>query len=307
MTSITTLLKDINTLATVAHSPNPENLDWLLFTIGEAVRRSLSEPVGSRGPASLRPSNLGRPDRQLWFEINGEKNGFKPSEESQQEVDNRSETADIATATKFLIGHIMEALLIFYVKEAGHKVSHYQERVELDGISGSLDVVIDDVLVDVKTASGWSFKKFADGTIFSDEGKDPFGYRHQIQFYRDAATADPDHEPLFLVFNKENGELCLTPLPKHLENEPTSERIAKVRDILDVTSPPPKKCYEPSEFGKSGNKVLNSNCGFCKWKHACWADANYSAGLRGFKYSDGVKWFTEINNEPRVPEVYVKN
>jgi hypothetical protein len=49
-------------------NPNPENVETMLSDMREAVLRSISEPAAK--PKTLRMSNMGRPDRQLWYDIN---------------------------------------------------------------------------------------------------------------------------------------------------------------------------------------------------------------------------------------------
>ena len=63
---------------------------------------------------------------------------------------------------------------------------------------------------------------------------------------------------------------------------------------------------EKVEDGKSGNRVLNTNCHYCPFKHKCWGDANGGNGLRGFRYATGVKYFTHVAKQPNVDEVFVE-
>ena len=94
---------------------------------------------------TLRMSNLGKPDRQLWFDLNSEKTSGSIPE---------------SLYIKFLYGHLLEVLLLFFVRLSGHKVESEQKEVKVDGIVGHMDCVIDGEVVDVKTASGYAFKKF---------------------------------------------------------------------------------------------------------------------------------------------------
>ena len=56
-------------------------------------------------------------------------------------------------------------LLLFFVRLSGHKVEAEQKEVKVDGIVGHMDCVIDGEVVDVKTASGYAFKKFKNKTL----------------------------------------------------------------------------------------------------------------------------------------------
>jgi hypothetical protein len=42
---------------------------------------------------------------------------------------------------------------------------------------------------------------------------------------------------------------------------------------------------------------------YCNYKNDCWSDSNEGNGLRIFKYSNGLKYFTKVVSEPRVEEI----
>ena len=69
---------------------------------------------------------------------------------------------------------------------------------------------------------------------------------------------------------------------------------------------PPEKCYQPVPEGKKGNMRLPTGCAYCGFKNECWSDANNGRGLRAFKYSNGVKYFTRILSTPNVQELFIK-
>ena len=72
-----------------------------------------------------------------------------------------------------------------------------QKEIDIEGIKGHMDCKIDDIVVDVKSASGFSFSKFRQGILRED---DPFGYIAQLTAYEEAeGTTDSG----FLVINKE--------------------------------------------------------------------------------------------------------
>ena len=48
---------------------------------------------------------------------------------------------------------------------------------------------------------------------------------------------------------------------------------------------------------------VHKNCNYCPYKFECHKDANNGEGLRGFKYSKGVTYFTQVIKEPNVEEV----
>ena len=232
-------------------------------------------------PKKLRMSNVGYPDRQLWYQ-------FQDIEE---------EPLKDSDYIKFLYGHIIEELVLCFAELAGHKVTDRQKETKLEGVKGHIDGRIDGVLVDVKSASPMGFRKFQEGTLSND---DPFGYMDQLSSY---ATAEEDSEAAFLVMNKLSGQLCLMPLHE-LEITNTGERIKYLKGVVKSKIPPPK-CYDDVPDGKSGNYKLGVNCFYCSYKKTCWADANNGHGLRVFEYKKGKVYLTRVSRVPDVPEIKV--
>ena len=232
-------------------------------------------------PKKLRMSNVGYPDRQLWYQ-------FQDIEE---------EPLKDSDYIKFLYGHIIEELVLCFAELAGHKVTDRQKETKLEGVKGHIDGRIDGVLVDVKSASPMGFRKFQEGTLSND---DPFGYMDQLSSY---ATAEEDSEAAFLVMNKLSGQLCLMPLHE-LEITNTGERIKYLKGVVKSKTPPPK-CYDDVPDGKSGNYKLGVNCFYCSYKKTCWADANNGHGLRVFEYKKGKVYLTRVSRVPDVPEIKV--
>lgn len=237
-----------------------------------------------RERATLRLSNIGKPDRQLWYDLNwtGETEPLPPE-----------------TLIKFMYGDVLEHLMLLFAREAGHTVEMEQAEVEVEGIKGHPDAVIDGVVVDVKSASSYSFEKFRSGSLLL-EGNDPFGYVHQLAGYVEAI--DPDADGAFLAVDKTLGKLTLLKIPNDvLKQIAVRERIRHIKDVVEQETPPPK-CYEPKPEGKSGNFVLSTGCPYCNHKFHCWQDANDGEGLRTFLYSTGPKFFTHVEREPKVVE-----
>ena len=232
-------------------------------------------------PKKLRMSNVGYPDRQLWYQFQ--------DIEKQPLNDNDH--------IKFLYGHIIEELVLCLSELAGHTVTDRQKETQLEGVKGHIDGRVDGVLIDVKSASQISFKKFQDHSLYTD---DPFGYLDQLSSY---ATAEEESEAAFLVMNKLTGELCLMPLHT-LEITDTGERIKYLKDIVKSNTPPPK-CYKDVPEGKSGNYKLGLNCFYCSYKKDCWSDANNGHGLRAFEYKKGITYLTRVSRVPDVPEIRI--
>jgi len=256
-----------------------EELDLTLSRMKESIL-AWSKPREVENSFRLRMSNIGRPLRQLWYES---KNTSDPHVVSG------------STRIKFLYGHILEEIVLMLVRMAGHEVTSEQKEVNVSGITGHMDCKIDGQVVDVKTASKFSFNKFKDGSLVNN---DPFGYLAQLSGYE---TAEQTKEGGFLVINKESGELCLF-RPDDLEKPNVKEKIAKVKAAIAVDTPP-DRCYAPIPEGKKGNMKLPSGCAYCPYKFECYSDANDGDGLRAFRYSNGPVYFTEVAVEPRVEEI----
>jgi hypothetical protein len=245
----------------------------------DAVLTYLTEKQsGSRG---IRMSSLGKPDRQLWYEL------YKPELREHMPAHAR---------IKFLYGHMLEALLLLLSKTAGHSVTDEQRTLKLDGVTGHQDAVIDGVVVDVKSASQFGFRKFRDNDITPET--DAFGYLHQIAAYSEANKND---EVAFLAIDKQSGALALC-RPDKSDVPNARERIKHLRVALKDKNKPPPRCYDEEPEGTSGNMKLSVGCSYCSYKNDCWSDANDGQGLRKFIYSKGPRWLTKVVNEPNVSE-----
>lgn len=249
-----------------------------LTVFSEAIKNNTSErfkEYGKERTPSLRLSNIGKPLRQLWFELRGVK----------------GEPLQPDAKLKFLYGDMIEDLLIMLAIEAGHEVTDLQKEVEVDGVRGRIDAKIDGVLIDVKSASTYSFSKFKDRSILEN---DPFGYIAQLAAYS-AALGSMD--AAFLVVDKTLGHLCLCKFSKEeLLEYNVRERIRLVRQVVSSSDMPPC-CCEPVFEGKSGNKKLPVQGSYCAYKRHCYPE------LRTFLYSYGPVYLTEVVREPKVYEV----
>lgn len=280
--SVDTLVEDIQALFTKPHTTNPEFVENFGRGLAQTVKDRLEALPRENG--YLRMSNLGRGDRQLWYEINGDN--------AQKEQFNAS------TLIKFLYGDILEALLLFLAKEAGHEVTQEQAEVNLNGIKGHIDAIIDGVVVDCKSASTYAFQKFANGTLRDD---DAFGYYEQIAAYSKSLG---NRDGAFLAIDKTLGHLALLKVPaEELEPLQIEARVEHLKEVVAPGSPLPERCYPDVPEGESGNKVLGVNCSYCAHKFNCWSDANGGMGLRTFLYAKGPRHFTTIEREPKVLEV----
>ena len=283
MKKIDTLVEDIYSLFSLDPIDMDEEIvDQYIDDFGEMLKTHIKafmyEKPATNG--SLRLSIIGKPDRQLWYDINTIK---------------KEDTLKPSTRIKFLYGYILEELLLLCTSISGHKVEQQQKEVEVEGVVGHQDAIIDGVVVDCKSASGKGFEKFKTNNLVND---DPFGYVAQISAYAEANNAD---EAAFLVIDKSTGEVCLSPLHS-VEMINAGSRIKHLKEM--VADPQlPDRCYNAVPDGKSGNLKLPVGCVYCSHKRECWADANQGYGLRVFQYAKGKRYLVQVGKEPEVPEL----
>ena len=283
MKKLNTLVDDIYKKLSVLGKGKSLNLsEESIAQFGESLKDGLRHwsTLTPRSTTPLRMSNIGRPNRQLWFDMK--------TEQQAQEI-------PPSTFIKFLYGHMLEEVVLLLVKLAGHTVSDEQKNVKIKGIEGHMDCVIDGEVIDVKTASGYAFKKFKDGTLAED---DTFGYMSQLAGYE---AGHGTSNGGFLAMNKESGELALY-IPEELDKPNIETKIDTVKKSLKKSAPP-ELCYKPIPDGSSGNMKLPRGCFFCRHKLECHKDSNNGKGLRVFKYSKGLSYLTQVVKEPRVNEI----
>ena len=249
----------------------------------EAVLRSWANPTKRDSNFSVRMSNVGKHPRRLWFDnkYKNEQGESKPNPPTQ---------------IKFLYGHILEELVKLFVSLSGHDITGEQKEVVVDSISGHIDCIIDGEVVDIKTASGFAFNKFKNGTLRDD---DPFGYLGQLAGYEESEGTSNGG---LLVINKENGELCFYQ-PEDLDKPNIRNKIQNIKTALKKDEPPEDYCFKIVPDGVKGNEKINKNCAWCPYKFKCYEGSNNGKGLRVFKYSKGYAFLTKVVVEPKVQEV----
>lgn len=280
MKTCDTLIEDIYDVFRNGTTPSEGNLDIIAENVKALLRSRLPE-YGQKRKSNLRMSSIGKPSCQIYYDIN----------------DAPKETLDPPTLLKFLYGDLIEELLLFLVREAGHTVTDVQKTVVLNGIEGHMDGKINGVITDVKSASPYAFKKFSDGTLIED---DAFGYMKQLAGY---VVAENEDKGQFLAMDKVSGKICLLEYSGDLlRTEFPAATIDAHKTMLETNTKPPR-AYAAVPDGKSGNMKLSINCSYCAFKETCWSDANNGEGLRTFAYSYGPTFFTEIRKQPRVDEI----
>jgi hypothetical protein len=274
---IETLVGDIYELFEGDFSPDPKEVE----AFGQRLAQIISNRIGEeRGPPRLRLSNLGTQcGRKLWYSIN---------------TPEKAEKLSAPTRIKFLYGDIAEALLLFLAGQAGHDVRGTQDRIEINGVVGHRDAVIDGRLVDVKSASSYSYRKFENHELEHD---DPFGYLTQLNSYLYGSVGDgivkDENYASFLAIDKQLGKITLDTYRK--DGVQYNKVIDEKRAIINAKEPP-ERVYSDVAEGASGNRKLGVACSYCAFKRTCWP------GLRSFAYSNGPVFLTKVVREPKVPE-----
>ena len=287
MKNVYNLVSDIYKLMETKEVAEGVDFDACVEKFGENVKELMRNEFGGkkRDGRKLRMSNIGRDDRYLWNVYN--------------DVE-KSDDIQGHTYVKFLYGHLIEEMLLFLTKAAGHEVTDEQKKCEVNGITGSMDCKINGIVTDVKSVSTYGFRKFKDGTLAYD---DPFGYIGQIKGY---AYAEGATKFGWLAMDKQNGHLTYlmydsedTQAPVYdLISYDIKERIDHVKKLVEQPTPP-GVCYEPIADGKSGNQKLAVGCSYCAYKKECWPS------VRAFAYSTGPRYLVEVHNEPKVQEITI--
>ena len=276
MANINTLIQDIYNVIDGQGGWDETVSKFFRESVATVVDSRLSGDEQPRG--TLRMSNLGTPcTRKLWYTVNTPDEG---------------ETLRPDTKLKFLYGDILEALLISLAKAAGHNVTGEQTQLDIGGIKGHRDCVIDGFTIDVKSASGFGFSKFENGNLRDD---DPFGYISQLSSYVYAGhKADPEnvHPTIgaFLVVDKQSGKLCLDVYDLAEEVKGKEEEVEALKSA--VAGETPDRSFEPVADGASGNMKLGTVCSYCAFKQSCWPE------LRTFLYANGPRFLTKVVRQP---------
>jgi len=292
MKTIDTLVTDIYNLMDPDTFVNHDKVLGLEYAtaVSAHFKNTLTREATLREKGKLWASDIGKKClRQHWYNFNLPESGAPLGG---------------PTRFKFLYGNLLEEAVLYLAKEAGHLVTHEQERVELDlengwVVSGKLDAVIDGVLIDVKSTSSYGYKRYCDGITPSN---DSFGYIEQLSFYSAfGPTAQP--VPGFVWIDKQNGHIKYTPVDA-LKRESIEGKAKAIASAIDKTEAGMvSKAYVPVAYGGSGNESLPITCSYCPFNKTCWSDANGGVGLRTFLYSQGPVHFTTITREPKTQEI----
>ncbi len=273
--SIDTLVADIGKVLV----NTPEISDELVNDLSKSLASVISQKLKpEKTSPALRMSSLGTKClRKLWYKAN------KP----EAAIPLRPEAR-----LKFLYGDIIEVLILWLAKVAGHEVRGEQDELDIGGIKGHRDGIIDGITVDVKSASSYSFNKFKEGLR---PEADAFGYLDQLGAYEYAG--ERGNTSAFIAVDKTLGHIHVD---KHhgLANKDYEKTVAQKQAVISQPEPP-QRAYFAEDDGKSGNQKLGIECSYCEFRAHCWP------GLRAFNYSGKPRYLTRVTREPNVPEMPV--
>lgn len=228
---------------------------------------------------SVRMSELGEPClRKLMYKWYSPTYGLPPFAEAPTPY----------LPVKFTYGDYIEELTLFLASEAGHVVKDRQKQVKIGPLSngwyavGHIDAVVDDTLVDVKSAADVSFNKYKREGL--TEATDSFGYLYQLDAY---AIATSNSNRAFLFTNKHDGEIHVI----DRSGEPFMPVTAKLELIADVAEVYKADGILPDRLPTKSTKYgeqLGTICNYCNFKHTC-----YSGDISGVIVSGRPVYFAE--------------
>lgn len=278
--SIESLVPDIYTLVDKGTKIDEEGLHKAVHSLAAILRYRLGEDR-EKSRSTLRMSNIGSEcDRKLWYQVN---------------TPDAAEPLPPNVRIKFLYGDLIEWLILYLAELAGHKVEGEQDELDIGGIKGHRDAIIDGVLVDVKSANSRSFDKFKYHKLEQD---DPFNYLYQLSLYLEGSKHDENlkikKEGAFLAVDKEMGHIVLD---KYKKLDIDYDKFIAEKKAKVAQSDPPRRRYFPVPHNKSGNLQLDTECRYCPYKQTCWPE------LRTYLYANGPVYLTKVIVEPNVPEI----
>ena len=234
-------------------SMGENTIEQIANDIKDALHRQFNSK--QKRKYSLRMSSIGRPSCQQWFEKN---------------LPNKALPKPTTFVMNMMLGDIVEAVLKGLLKEAGANFKN-SEQVKLKlkdkTIKGTYDLILDDQVDDIKSASNWSYRYKFESFDTLKEG-DGFGYIGQLAGYAKATNTKAGG---WWVVNKANGDFKYVPAT----GIEVDKEVSKMEETIKaVESKELVRCFEPEpEYFRSkptGNMVLNKNCTFCDFRQECW-------------------------------------
>lgn len=292
---------------------NPQALKDFYESSGTSLVRAIESPERNARPEGMfyasELQDLMVCPRKVWYKIN---------------MPEAAETLLPHVRVKFMYGDMIESLALFLAEQAGHSVSHMQGEVDYEFLSveydvnvkirGRIDAVIDNHIVDVKSASPFAFKKLSEASY--EPELDPFSYDLQVNFYamhNQFEYVEKDTQVLLLV-DKQSGMIGTRYVPLNEERLDAAYSNAawvysgsnrSAEDALLFVPDVGQKSYYADKIGDepttNSNRKLKTYCSYCAFKSQCWSDQGVN--LRGFAYSNGPVYMTDVKKVPKnVPE-----
>ena len=193
-------------------SMGENTIEQIANDIKDALHRQFNSK--QKRKYSLRMSSIGRPSCQQWFEKN---------------LPDKALPKPTTFVMNMMLGDIVEAVFKGLLKEAGADFKN-SEKVKLKlkdkTVTGTYDLILDDQVDDIKSASNWSYRyKFE--SFDSLKNGDGFGYIGQLAGYAKATNTKAGG---WWVVNKANGDFKYVPA--------TGIEVDKdvVDDFIDIES-----------------------------------------------------------------------
>ena len=205
-------------------------------------------------------------------------------------------------------GGVIEATAVCILKAAGVNIEAEQMEVSLPvslirggktDIKGTLDLIIDGKVWDVKSSSSYMFaNKFA--SYSSLKANDEFGYCAQLFGY--AASIDRPAGG-WVVVDKSSGLLKIIAIPEEEEEADKAHYVQVITDNVNAiaTNVAFKRCFSEVDetFKKryTGNKYLESPCVFCKFRYTCWPGLQYLPNPSSQAFEKTYRHYTVIGEK----------
>lgn len=260
-----------------------ELIDEFAEACKKAIRGNLLDDR-TKEPFRLRMSNIGRDLRQLHLE----------KEHGRQPLSTQSKL-------KFTYGALIEALTVLILKASAVNIQEQSGKCSLKvsetDINGEFDLIIDDEVWDVKSASPYSYdNKFK--SLQTLIAGDDFGYINQLVGYCKATGKMPGG---WIIINKVDGNI------KVLKADLSAEQAENAMDDIlnkvqhfeqDKPMPPCKGVVPEFRYKKpTGNFILNRQCEYCDCKFKCHPNLKALPDVNSEAASRKLKYYVELNDK----------
>lgn len=206
---------------------------------------------------------------------------------------------------RMFFGGVLEATAICILKASGVNIEAEQVKVELPvllanekviRIHGTLDVIIDGKVWDIKSASSWMYaNKFA--SYQSIKSHDDFGYVTQLFGYAEAMCVPAGG---WIVIDKTSGLMKVIEVEQQSYELDRNFYLQAITDNVNalVNNAEFQRVYEDVDetFKKryTGNKYLKSPCEFCKFRYTCWPGLQYLPVQESKAFDKQYRHYTKI-------------